>query len=109
MNKQYDIKGLIDTSFSLQSPFLKKSKEHLGKGWEERLEYRGLLYVLPRWSSQDFFNLHEDEIKHLFEICDVYISESPVDQGVLVASSKPLQDKISKVIDDLKREDIVFS
>src|SRR5258708_4255914 len=64
MSQDHDIQGKLDMAYSAQSGFLKKTKEYFGKGWEERLEYRGLLYIVPRWSSRDFFNLPEEEVQH---------------------------------------------
>ncbi len=108
MAQQYDIPGMLSMAASAQSEFLKKSKTYFGKGWEDRLEYRGLLYVLPRWCSQDFFHLPEEEVKHLFEICDLFVTESPADKGVLLASSKPIRPIIHEVVTSLREAGHVF-
>jgi len=108
MAQQHDVQGLLDTAFSAQSGFLKKSKEAFGKGWEQRLEYRGLLYVLPRWRSRDFFDLPEEEVKQLFEVCDLFVTESPPDQGVLLASSRPIRSVIHQAVASLVEAGLVF-
>jgi len=106
--EQVDLKNMLNAASSVQSGFLKKSKEYFGRGWEQRVEYRGLLYVLPRWSSQDFFQLPEEEVKHLFEICELFVTESPVDRGVLVASAKPIRPLVHQVVTDLREAGVIF-
>jgi hypothetical protein len=107
-SQQFDIQGMFAAACSIQSSFLKKSKEYFGKGWEHRLEYRGLLYVLPRWSSRDFFNLPEEDVQHLFEVCDLFVTESPADNGVLLASLKPIRAIINEVVRGLRQAGSVF-
>jgi hypothetical protein len=108
LSQQFDVQGAIQMASSIQSGFLKKSKEYFGKGWEDRVEYRGLLYVLPRWSSEDFFQLPEDDLKHLFEVCDLFVTESPSDEGILLASAKPLRSIIHELVSSLREAGEVF-
>lgn len=82
---------------------LKKSKEYFGIGWEHRLEFKGVTFVLPRWTTQDFFELPEEQIQQLSEVCDVYISESPADNGVVLASFKPIHSQIQDALQALSR------
>lgn len=109
LSQQADIASMLNAAFRTQSGFLKKSKERFGKGWEHRLEYKGVLFILPRWSTQDFFQLPEEEIGHLFEVCEVYISESPADKGVIVASAKPIQSQIQEAVGALRQAGEIFA
>lgn len=107
--KEHDIPGMLQMAGSVQNSFLKKSKEYFGVGWEHRMEYRGLMYVLPKWSSRDFFQQTTEDVAHLFEICDLYVAESPTDRGVILASMQPLDKLIPKIVDDLRTAGCVFS
>jgi len=108
MSREHDIDAMLGMAQAAQSGFLKKTKQHFGKGWEERVEYRGLLYVLPKWSSKDFFSLPEEEIKLLFDACEVWIAESPEDKGVLLASGRPIQEIVSAITVEMKAAGEVF-
>jgi len=100
--------AMLQAAASANSSFLKKTKEYFGKGWEDRLEYRGLLYVLPRWSSKEFFSLPEEEVKQLFDVCELFVTESPADQGVLVASAKPIRKLVHDAIQALREDGLEF-
>ncbi len=108
MARTQDIEGKLAMAYSLMAPFLKKSKETFGKGWEDRVEYRGLLYVLPRWSSRDYFTLPEEDVKGLFEVCEVLVTERPADGGVLLASGKPVRRIIHEVCNQLREENMIY-
>jgi hypothetical protein len=96
--EKFDLQEALGTAFTVQSGFLRKSKEYFGTGWESRLEYKALLYILPKWQSRDFFSLPEDAVNQLFEICELFVAESPADKGVILASKKPLRTLIHDVI-----------
>jgi hypothetical protein len=108
MLQEKELQSMLDMAQAAQSSFLKKTKEAFGKGWEDRVEYRGLQYILPRWSSRDFFDLPEDDVNALFNICEVFATESPVDQGVLLASGKPLRPVISDIVIEMSAAGEVF-
>ncbi len=108
MAQEQDLEGKLAIAYGLQAPFLKKSKEYFGTGWEQRLEYRGLLCILPRWKSSDFFTLPVEEVVKLFDICDVFITESPADQGILVASGKPIRKVISEICRQMTDEQMIY-
>lgn len=108
MTQQNEIPGMLEMAASFRSAFLKKSKEYFGKGWEERAEYRGLLYVLPKWSSQNFFALEGEEVAQLFDVCEIYIAESPLDSGVLLASGKPIRPILHEIVQELQDAGVVF-
>jgi hypothetical protein len=92
----------------LRHRFLGILKQAFGRGWEDRVEFRGLLFVLPRLSSRDFFGMDQELLEKLFEASPLYFAESPDDRGVLLASRDPLDETIGALVGTMKQQQIPF-
>ena len=92
----------MQESFSLLDGFLDKSKELFGKGLEDNPEYPGILFILPLLATQDFFARPEEEVKQWFELFDVYVGESPVDQGVLLAAGFEIEPLLIEILAEMR-------
>jgi len=106
--KQWKPEQGLQTAYALKSAFLAKSKEHFGRGLEEDAQYPGLLYVLPLLSSNDFFSQPEDEAKRWFDVFDIYVNESALDKGILLASKEDCEEHIAEIVEALKQNGIRY-
>ncbi len=70
--------------------FGEKSKKVFGKQIQDSIGFEGIAFILPRLSSQDFLSQTEEEIRTWFEVFDIYIRESPEDEGIIIASKHNL-------------------
>jgi len=103
-----DIDKLVETAFSLMDGFQEKSKILFGNGLEENPQYPGLAFVLPLLSASDFFQEPPEERAKWFQLFSVYLTESPVDNGILLASALDLREVLNKVVAELKNENLHY-
>jgi len=103
-----DPEAELNKALLLKHKFLGATKKLFGRGWEDRVEYRGLLFVLPRLRSSDFFSLEADVLANLFDASPLYFAESPPDRGMLLASNRSLDEMIGAIVAALKQEGIHF-
>lgn len=89
---------------ALAAPFRDLTKEIFGADLPRDLEYEGILFVLPKLASQDFFAHTDDEIRRWFEVFDVYINESPEDQGIIMACKDDLAPLIASIVGKMRIE-----
>jgi hypothetical protein len=89
---------------SMASPFRDLTKEIFGIGLPRDLEYEGILFVLPKLASQDFFAHTELQIRRWFEVFDVYINESPEDEGIIMACKDDLVPLIASIVEGMRTE-----
>lgn len=98
----------LNKALLLKHKFLAQTRKIFGRGWEERVEYRGLLFILPRLTSRDFFTLEPDVLAGLFDASPLYLAESQADNGVLLASLDPLDDIMIPVLEALRQQGLHF-
>lgn len=98
----------LNKALLLKHKFLGQTKKIFGCGWEERVEYRGILFVLPRLRSSDFFSLEQEALDGLFDASPLYLAESPEDRGVLLASAESLDQTIPALVAALDQQGIAF-
>ncbi|HLW86631.1 MAG TPA: hypothetical protein VKR60_15545 [Candidatus Sulfotelmatobacter sp.] len=92
----------------LSSPFLKKSKELFGAGLESSPQYPGILFIVPLLASADFFSRPEEEVKSWFDLFDIYVRESPVDRGILLATKPDLEEAMAEIVREMKAEGMEY-
>jgi hypothetical protein len=90
-------------TFALQDGFQEKSKQLFGAGLEQDPQFRGLRFILPLLESRHFFEQPEEECRRWFELFDVYINESPADQGVLLATSLDMELDLIEMLAQMRR------
>jgi hypothetical protein len=99
------IEKLASSMMRIQSPFFPKSKALFGRGLENELQYPGLKFIVPLFTSKDFFDASPSEIEGWFTLFDVAIAESPADKGLLLAAKREIRmDSILRDIGNRLRE-----
>jgi len=101
--KTFDLDRMLAKAFSLKDEFLIKSKELMGTGWEQEPFFPGIPFVLPLLSSADFFN-HPELVPKWFEIFEMCVIESPVDQGILIASKGKIHETLASILQHIRAE-----
>lgn len=86
----------------LLSPFRDQSKEIFGEGMPRDLQFESLPFILPRLCSQDFFAQPESQVRRWFDLFEVYIAESPTDEGMIIACKDNLTPLIETIIEEMR-------
>jgi len=100
----FDVDKMQEKGKALMSSFRNQTKETFGAGLPRDLEYEGILFVLPRLASQDFFTQTDQQIRRWFEVFDVYINESPEDEGIIMACKDNLTSLIASIVDEMRNK-----
>jgi hypothetical protein len=103
------LEELLSAAFSTKDGFLSKSKELFGVGLEEQMGFEAIPYILPQLRSEDFFSQPKEECEKWFQLFDVYVIESPVDRGILLASKTDLEDQLSELLIQMRDEGLNYS
>ena len=98
----FDVDKMHEKNKALMSPFRDQTKEIFGVGISRDLEYEGILFVVPKLASQDFFAQSDQQIRRWFEVFDVYINESPEDEGIIMAGKDNLAPLIASVVNEMR-------
>ena len=93
----------------MRSEFRKQSLTLFGEPFKDTPHYRGIPFVLPQWTSRDFLNASEEQLKALFTITDIYVRESPEDKGLLIASKKNLDEALFEQVKILKERRMFYA
>lgn len=102
--KTIDVEKLLQETSSLRDAFHAKSKELFGADIQDDPRYPGFLFILPYLASSDFFDRPSDERSQWFEAFDLYINESPEDEGILLATKLEIEDELMKIVAELREE-----
>ncbi len=105
--QQVDLSRMMACSASMTDGFTAKSKELFGKGLESLPQYRGLLFILPLLASKDFFS-EGAEVPKWFELCDVYVNESPADNGILLAAKNDIEEQIVGIVKQMRDQGMEY-
>ena len=106
--RMFDMDELVASTFALRDGFLSKSKELFGVGLENQAGYPGIPFILPLLTSSDFFSQPDTECEKWFQLFDVYIMESPTDQGILLASKVDIEEALIGLLKGMAEEDLVY-
>ncbi|MFZ0731909.1 MAG: hypothetical protein WAM79_06265 [Candidatus Sulfotelmatobacter sp.] len=106
--QKFDVDGLVGHTFALMDGFQEKSKKLFGDGLEEEGQLRGIRFILPLLSTQHFFSQHEEAREKWFQLFDVYINESPADQGILLASKIDLEQHLIALTKRMREENLEY-
>ncbi len=108
MFKQFDVKRIHQQTFSLQDGFLNKSKELFGEDIKNDPQYPGMLFILPLLETRHFFGADEETVEKWYSLFDVYIRESMLDKGVLIASKHELDEAFIEILKAMREEGWVY-
>jgi hypothetical protein len=103
-----DMDRMMDGALTLQSPFLKGSKEMFGEDLKEDPMYDGLLYILPLLDSATFLKTVKAETDQWFSLFDFYFNESQVDRGILLATQHDIEDDLIALSEQLRAEGLNY-
>lgn len=103
-----DVDGLVAGAFAMKDGFLAKSKELFGAGLEDDPQYPGIAFVLPLLDSGHFFSEPEEENEKWFQLFDVYLRESPIDKGIVLAFKANYEDLVVDLLKEMRREGLVY-
>jgi hypothetical protein len=106
--QKFDIDAQVAQTFALADEFQDKSKKLFGNGLENDPQFRGLRFILPLLNAQNFFNEVPGEREKWFQLFDVYINESPADNGILLASAKDLDEPIIDLVRQMREENLEY-
>jgi hypothetical protein len=106
--RQINLKGKIAAAARMSDPLMFKTKELFGEGLEEEPQYRGLLFITPLLRSEDFFKQPAEEIKKVFEVFDLYVNESPSDQGMIFAAKESIDELLGEIVENMRRDGMVY-
>jgi hypothetical protein len=82
-----------------------KTKEVFGSSLKTDPAYAGIPFLLPRLSSTTIFQSTVEERVSWFQLFDVYLRESPEDDGMLIAAKPELLSGIVQVVSSLRKDD----
>jgi hypothetical protein len=97
-----------DNASMRMDTFGKKSKDIFGEPIQNSPGFEGLAFILPRLTTQDFLSLVEEEVRKWFEVFDVYIRESPEDEGFVIASKHDLRPIFREVLETMRTDGYVY-
>jgi len=103
-----DVNAMVAKLSSLQAPFLKHSKDLFAADLIDDPQYPGLLFALPLLGSRDFFAATPDAIDEWFSLFNVYVRESPEDGGLILASSKDIEQDLEDLLITMRDEDLEY-
>jgi hypothetical protein len=102
MFSAFDMDKEQEKGARLLSPFRDQSKQVFGQDMERDLKFEALPFVLPRLSSQDFFSHTAIQIRRWFEVFDVYVAESPDDEGIVMACKDNQTELIAEIVGEMR-------
>lgn len=106
--EQYDLDAILASAFALRDGFLEKSKKLFGASLAQDPQFPGIPFVIPLLQGKDFFSRPVDDQAKWFEICDIYINESPCENGIILASKIDVDEALSDLLGDMKRENLIY-
>jgi hypothetical protein len=86
--QRQDVDGMIQAVYAERDAFLGKSKLLFGKHMQDKAEWENTRFILPRFSSKQFFEASDALRNKWFSLAPVYLSESEEDKGILLCFQK---------------------
>jgi hypothetical protein len=93
---------------ALGDGFRKKSLELFSEDIKKSVQLKGVPFVIPLLSTRDFFNRPEEECKKWFELFDLYVNESPLDKGVVIATKLDVEEDLIGILKQMKEEGLGY-
>lgn len=106
--QMFDLEGAVARTYSLLDGFQDRSKALFGADLNET-SMRGIPFVLPLLTTADFFSSPAEERDKWFQLFDCYVSESPLDRGIIIASATDLDDELIPLLVDMRKEKLTYS
>jgi hypothetical protein len=100
--------SMAQRGHALADGFRARTKEVFGSGLPQDMAFKGLPFVIPRLSSQTFFGVSGETVREWFSVFDVYLAESPADEGLVLASLHDLHPVLAAIIADMRAASYVY-
>jgi hypothetical protein len=100
----FDVEGVKARPATMLSPFRDKSKEIFGEGMDHDLKFEAQPFILPRLTSSHFFSHTSEQVRRWFELFDVYLAESPSDEGIIMACKDNLTSLVADLTDEMRSD-----
>lgn len=88
--------------------FGQKTKAVFGSSLKADPAYSGIPFFLPRFSSAEIFHSTAEERASWFQLFDVYLRESPEDNGILLLTKQEFLPGIVEVIASLRNDGYIY-
>jgi hypothetical protein len=106
---KFDIDAQLRKLHSMQTPWLKQSKEIFGEPLREEGFFQGVPFILPRLDATDFMTATEEKLKEWFGVFGAYCIESEKDKGLLLAVGDPdFDETLQGILDEMRTEKLEF-
>jgi hypothetical protein len=103
-----NVDQMMARAASLADGFLAKSKSMFSKGLEGDPQTKGLPFILPLLDAGDFFSQPPEVVQQCFELFDVYVRESPVDKGMLLAFASELEAPLIALLKEMRDQGLKY-
>jgi hypothetical protein len=97
-----DFEQLQATTYALRDSFREKSKALFGASIQEEPQSKGMPFILPLLQTNDFFIQSEETARNWFNMFDIYVCESPADQGIIIASKTNLDKVLCSLVEQME-------
>lgn len=104
--QRFDVDATLSGVMALNDKFLPASKEMFGKGIEFDPDTVG--FVLPRFDSGHLIWASAEERATWFQLFDIYLRESPKDNGMLLAFRKDLSGPLLEALHGLDEDGLLY-
>jgi hypothetical protein len=95
-------------SHAMGDAFRKKSLELFAEDLKKNVQLKGMPFVIPLLSTRDFFDRSDSECKKWFELFDLYVNESPLDVGIVVATKLDVEDELINILRQMSEEGLSY-
>jgi hypothetical protein len=106
--KRFDPDEANATAHALTDGFRKKSLELFADEMKKNVQLMGMPFVIPLLATRDFFNRPEEEVRKWFELCDLYVNESPADKGIVIASKLDVEEDLVGIVKQMKEDGLRY-
>jgi hypothetical protein len=100
-----DVDGMWEMTHLLADDFCPRSKKVFSKN-DQDTNFDGTTFIIPLLSAQDFLQAPPDEVEAWFTVFDVFVQESPKDNGLLIASKFDLDEELIQILKSLRDREI---
>jgi len=97
-----DVEKLLAKGSALTDGFQEKSRELFGVGLEKDPQFRGLRFIFPMLRVAEFFSAPVEEFEKWWQVFEVFLAESPADQGMLLATRLDLDDEVAGILEQMR-------
>lgn len=101
--EKFDLEQTIAEAYALRDPFLTKSRELFSSSNPSDDHAQEAQFAVPVLSSGDFFSASQTCMQW-FELFDVYLTESPGDRGILLASKQDIKKVLIALIEKMRND-----